>query len=324
MFSFTTRSQVFGFIYSPIPLLQQQTRLDKIQNYEKYCIVQMENTYCRLMFDSIFINSIDYYTEKMTEKNNLVTQEKLRLAAMKKDYYRHLRQSTTPPLMIQGDAAENASFNYGLDFLKMRMTEQEVLVCNLLYEMKNFETNLFAFLYRPLIYCIHRIVDYCNHDEICSKKYIGFFSYQGERQIDLSNILKTILLHSNVTILEKEKYSKNVYYFPLIARMEDHCARALINTTGPGVAANSLMSSSFKQYFHILDERYLLIVCHKIAHLVANNAHKISKPTYTIWRLDGIGKIIFSYLLSDSLVEGILDKYGPETVKGKRKFDLAR
>lgn len=309
MLQLTTRSQVLGFIYSPIPLRRNSTQPDNLLNYEKYCIMHMQDQYNRLNCDALFITSVEHYSNRWKEQHKRLTCEKSRLDDLKKEYFQLFRLVTTPTNI--------GAFDYGVNFLKMRVNEQEVLVNTIEKQVENFETNMFAFLYRPLLQCIASIVKYC-HYYPCLFKYM--VHYQGEQQLDLTKILLTILLNSDVKILETDRYVHNIYHFPLLKRMEDQCTKSILAMTAPAASYQSTISANCKKYLHTLEERYLLIICQKIAVMVTNDMKKLSKITYTVWRLDGLGRQILSFLLSESLVNALIAKYGPQPNNGKRKL----
>lgn len=307
MLKFTTRANILGFLYCPIPIKMENTSTKSISNYEKYCIIQMENQYAKLAYDVIYIGSIEYYTDYLKEQQDRLSYELIRLANIKKDYTQLARQLHTPPHFDVFDSR--------VEFFQARLAEQDNYVTQIRQQIKNLETNLFALLYRPLIHCIGKIIQSCIYDQNWRK-----YKIENQQDLNLTKIIQIILVHSNVVAFEKQKYIHNIYSFPLISRMEDYCSKAILADASVTVNAQVMISEGCKRFLNSLEERYLLIICQKIAHFLNNDENIMPEQTRMIWDMNGLGKNIFSFLLSEVLVQALFARYAPVASNGKRKF----
>lgn len=271
-------------------------------------MIQMEDVYKRLSHDVLFVTSVEHYSHRFKEQSKRLSIEKMRLDDLRKEYYKLFSLVTTP--------TNRNNFDYGCNFLQMRVNEQTTLVKTIEEQVKSFEMNLFSFLYRPLLICLTQIITYC-HYYPCLMKYM--VHYQDNTQIDLTKIILAILVNTNVDLLETDKFIHNVYHFPLVARLEDFCSKAIINSTSHPNSYQETISTYSKKFLNGLEERYLLLICQKIAVMLTTQKNLLSLKTYNVWRLDGNGKNILSFLLPESLVTALITKYFDEQSVGKRK-----
>jgi len=310
MLKFTTRSQITGFVFTPSVLKVNQNMPQSLTNYEKYCIFQMVDMYQKLMIDRMYVALVQHFTNQLAVQNESWIIERQRFATiMENDYYVFLRNIPTPPL--------DPLVMEGIEFLKNRVSEQESVIEGIRSKLFSFEGSLFAFVYRPLLKCVYEIARYNSVEYYVNRNTTAHY--------DIAKITQIILNNCDIPILENKKFCNAIYSFPLISRMEDYTSNVLVAQVSTSrLDYHTLSTICNQKYLQSLDERYLFIMCKKIGTLLNRDfdddeKNHLSSLTRKVWNMDHCGRHIFEFLLPQSLVISLFEKFGPTSLKRKRE-----
>lgn len=287
-------------------------RIDKqpykvIHNYEKFVICQMEDVYKKLMNDDFFQSGIEMMEEKIRESkielNNAVTA-KNELSR----YVSVLRQMT---------ADDQDQFTRALYFVE-RHDSAYIRVKMITDNLKKMQLRMTGMVFYPLVNAMRQIMNF--HTLNCNGVLCKLRS---EKDFVLCSVLLLILQNTDPNLFPlnggvSNWHPHNIYHHPIIRLMEEKIDELMYwqrhqNNITPHEIVQKVTVEVFEEYELLYLE---WIVINMMSTYLKWN-HRYSFPLKTIFSLNGVGCIIYSFLVTEPRMLKLMAKL---PVTKKRKY----
>lgn len=276
-----------------------------IHNYEKYIIIQMETTYQKLLGDSFYISGLELMEDNIQQckiELNFVIGNKEELCRISN-------------LLRRVEEVSTSNYQRRLYFNERH--ESNATRCRILREkLLKMRLRLAAMVFYPLIIAMKSIMTY--HTllcvaESCKLRNTGVYV--------LTEVLLLILSNCNhsyfpsITVFPTKWHSQNIFYHPVIMLMEEKIDDVMywqrhISSDTTFQVIRKISTDVFSNY-EIL---YLEWVIINMMHTYIKWNHRYKNQLREILSLNGIGRIIYSFLITEGNVLSLMEK-----IPGNRK-----
>lgn len=276
-----------------------------IHNYEKYIIIQMETTYQKLLGDSFYISGLELMEDNIQQckiELNFVIGNKEELCRISN-------------LLRRVEEVSTSNYQRRLYFNERH--ESNATRCRILREkLLKMRLRLAAMVFYPLITAMKSIMTY--HTllcvaESCKLRNTGVYV--------LTEVLLLILSNCNhsyfpsITVFPTKWHSQNIFYHPVIMLMEEKIDDVMywqrhISSDTTFQVIRKISTDVFSNY-EIL---YLEWVIINMMHTYIKWNHRYKNQLREILSLNGIGRIIYSFLITEGNVLSLMEK-----IPGNRK-----